>query len=108
MFINSYFDTFDHYNVIDFLYAHGLAVRTEYRGKGIAAELLKARIPFMKVHNLSVSSSLFTTAASQKAAIKAGFYEDMAMPLDVLKRKFKDFTFPSDAPENCTLLTLKV
>lgn len=107
-FINSHFDVFDHNNVIYFLYAHGLAVRPDYREYGIASEILKARANFMRVHQLSVTSSLFTTLGSQKAALKNGYNEDLSISYAILKQKYPDIDFSSANCDDCKLLTLKI
>lgn len=107
-FINNFFDVHAHNNVIYFLYAHGLAVKTEYRGRGIATELLKVRIPFMRANGLLVTASLFTTAASQKAAFKLGFREDFSISYKVLQQQFPDFDFSSANCDDCKLLSLKI
>lgn len=54
-------------------------VNREYRGLGIATEMLKARRPFLKALGLSLTSTSFTGTASQKAAQKAGYVEDYAI-----------------------------
>lgn len=107
-FINGQFNVFDHYNVIDYLYAHGLAVKTEYRGRGIATELLKARVPFMKAHDLTVTASLFTTSGSQKAATTIGFCEDFSISYEKMQKYFDDLDFSLVDTPDCKLLTLKI
>lgn len=99
---------FDHYNVNDYLYAHGLAVRTDHRERGIAVEILKARVPLMQACNLSITTSLFTTLGSQKAALKVGFEEDFSISYEKLKQKFKDIDFSSANTPDCKLMSLKI
>lgn len=108
VFINSHFDVFDHNNVNDFLYAHGLAIRPDYRGYGVASEMLKARAPFMKCHNLRVTTSLFTTLGSQKAALKNGYHEDCSISYAILQKKYPEIDFSCANCEDCKLLTLKI
>lgn len=107
-FINNFYDVHDHNNVIYFLYAHGLAVKTEYRGHRIASKLLKTRIPVMKAHDLSVTASLFTTAESQKAAFNLGYTEKFSISYATLQNKFKDFDFSSANCDDCKLLSLNI
>jgi GNAT superfamily N-acetyltransferase len=107
-FINNHFDVFDHYNVIYFLYAHGLAVKTEYRVRGIAAELLKARIPLMKAIGVNITASLFTTVGSQKPALKVGYTEDLSISYEIMQKYFKNFDFSIANSPDCKLLSLKI
>lgn len=107
-FINKFHDVHDHNNILDFLYAHGLAVKTEYRGRGIATALLKARVAFMKAHGLTVTASLFTTLGSQKAAFKLGFREDFSISYSTLQEQFNDFDFSKANCQDCKLLSLKI
>lgn len=69
----SQFNTFEHHKVDSYLYAFGLCVDTEYRGRGIATEMLKARAPLMKHFGLRVTTTAFTGPGSQGAARKAGY-----------------------------------
>lgn len=107
-FINNLFDVFDHYNINYFLYAHGLAVREDLRGSGIATELLKARIPLLKALNVTVTASLFTTIQSQKAAEKVGFHEEFSIPYETLQQKFPKFDFSVANSVDCKMLSLKI
>lgn len=107
-FINGQFDVFDHYNVNYYLYAHGLAVKPEYRGRGIAVELLKTRVPLMNVIGLTVTSSLFTTKGSQVAAFKVGYTEDFAITYEIIKKKFPTVDFSCANSPDCKLLSLKI
>lgn len=107
-FIMNFYDVFGHYNVNYFLYAHGLAVKSEYRGKGIASELLDARVSFMKTHNLSVTTSIFTTSGGQKAAEKIGFSDNFSISYEILQNIFKDFNFSCANAANCKISSLKI
>lgn len=73
------FNTFEHYNVDEYLIAYGLCVDTEYRGRGIATEMLKARAPLLKAFNLKVTTTAFTGIGSQVAAKKAGYEENFSI-----------------------------
>ncbi|XP_068630776.1 uncharacterized protein [Battus philenor] len=63
---------FDKYNVNNYLMGAGLSVAPEYRGLGIAVELLKARKSLAKELGFQVTGGIFTSAFAQKAAEKAG------------------------------------
>jgi GNAT superfamily N-acetyltransferase len=68
-------DIYGTYNVDKYLGALGLLVNREYRGRGIATELLKARVPLMRSLSLQVTATCFTVIGSQAAARKAGFVD---------------------------------
>lgn len=74
------FDTYKHYNVDTALYSFGLLVHPEYRQRGIATEMLKARRPLMETLNVKLTISSFTAVGSQNAAKKAGYDENFAIP----------------------------
>ena len=107
-YINKFFDVFDHYNIIYYLYAQGLAVKPNYRGLGIATELLKARVPLMKALDITVTASLFTTIQSQKAAEKIGFQEEFSISYEILQQNFPKFDFSIANAANCKMLSLKI
>ena len=56
--------------------AYGLVVNRNYRGCGIATEILEARRPLMKALRIEVTSTCFSVIGSQKASNNAGFVED--------------------------------
>lgn len=73
------FNIFEHFEVDQCLYGFGLAVDPTYRGRGIATELLKARFPLLKSLGLNITSTAFTGPASQAAAKKAGFHDNLVL-----------------------------
>lgn len=72
-------NTYEKYNTDEYLAAYGLCVGRSYRGMGIATEMLKARIPYMKKMGLKVTTTAFTAIGSQVAAKKAGYEDDIVM-----------------------------
>lgn len=73
------FNVFQHYKVDEYLIAYGLCVDTDFRGRGIATEMLKARVPVLKALGLKVTATAFTGIGSQKAAEKAGYEENFVI-----------------------------
>lgn len=73
------FNVYQHFNVNEYLIAYGLCVDTQYRARGIATEMLKARAPFLKALGLKVTTTAFTGIGSQKAALKAGYKENFSI-----------------------------
>lgn len=69
-------DIFKTHGVDIYLASLALAVKSSYRGRGIATEILRARRPLMEEMRISVSSTCFSIIGSQKAAQNAGFIED--------------------------------
>ncbi|XP_049866564.1 uncharacterized protein LOC126367185 [Pectinophora gossypiella] len=62
---------YDKYNVNEYLMGAGLSVATEYRGLGIAVEVLKARMQLAKELGFRATGGIFTSAPSQRTAEKA-------------------------------------
>jgi RimJ/RimL family protein N-acetyltransferase len=56
------------FNVNRYLTAYGLCINRAYRRRGIATEMLKARVPYLKALGLTVTGTVFTGVGSQKAA----------------------------------------
>jgi GNAT superfamily N-acetyltransferase len=67
------------YNTNKYLGSLGLCVNREYRGCGIAKELLKARKQIMENMGLIVSVTVFSAKGSQQAARSVGFEEIFAI-----------------------------
>lgn len=87
------FDVFDFLKCETFLDAFGLGVKRNFRGRGIAVELLKARVPLLKSLGLNLTVTTFSTLSSQKAAEKAGFKEIFAVSYKELQQKLPHFDF---------------
>lgn len=73
------FDVFGHYGVAEYLTGFGMSVDPIYRRKGIATELLKARVMLMRSMGFKLTSTVFTGIGSQKAAKEVGFEENFSI-----------------------------
>jgi GNAT superfamily N-acetyltransferase len=105
-FTSSLFDVFEHYQIDHFLNANGLGVHQKYRGRGIAVELLKARVPLMKAIGLTVTSTVFSTLGSQIAARKAGFDESASISYAEIQKRFPQYDFSfTHATHHCKTFT---
>jgi GNAT superfamily N-acetyltransferase len=85
------FNVFEAYKVDHYLSGRGLCVNPSYRGRGIATEVLKARIPMMKALGLKVTSTHYNAIGSQMTAKKAGYKETFSIPYQELEQKFPNF-----------------
>lgn len=74
-FILSQVDVFKKFKVDAYLTAYGLSVSRKFRGRGIATEILRARIPFCQAFGIKLTSTVFTSIFAQKSAAKVGFKE---------------------------------
>ena len=107
-FMNEQFDPADHYNVGSFLYGVGLCVDKTYRGRAISTEILKARVPLLKTLGLTITSTIFSGICSQKAAISAGYEENVAVSFKVIQAKFRTMDFSHANATHCKIMSLKV
>ncbi|CAG4967509.1 unnamed protein product [Colias eurytheme] len=92
-------DIFERFGVNQYLTAYGLVVDPAWRGLAIGKEMLLARIPLCKALGIKVTATVFTAAASQSVAKKAGFHDIFVMTYAELARK--GFNFPG-IEENTT------
>ncbi|XP_062534852.1 uncharacterized protein LOC134204037 [Armigeres subalbatus] len=99
---------FERYGVDRYLNAMGLSVNPEYRGRGIATEMLRARIALCRTVGLKLSSSCFTGPISQTAAVRAGFQEDFAITYGELARVNRKFSYPGIEENFCKYMSLRV
>lgn len=88
--------------------AFGLCVNPEYRGRGIATEILKARAPILKALGLKVTSTAFTGIGSQSAAKKAGYKETYVIDYAEVQKKFDRFDFSQSATKQFKTLALEI
>lgn len=102
------FDVFAAYNVDKYLTAHGLCVDPRYRGRGIATEILKARVPILKGLGLKVTSTLFSAIGSQTAAKNAGFKNVYAISYSELVKIFPGFDFSKSVTKILKTMALTV
>nr|XP_018909329.1 PREDICTED: uncharacterized protein LOC109038652 isoform X2 [Bemisia tabaci] len=66
-------DVLKTFNCSDFINSCGLSVASDFRGQGIATELLRARAQVCRLTNIPVTANVFSGPYSHKAAAKAGF-----------------------------------
>ncbi|XP_060809045.1 uncharacterized protein LOC106131004 [Amyelois transitella] len=85
-------DVFSKYGVDKYLTAYGLVVDPKWRGCKIGKEILEARIPLCKALGIKVTATVFTAAASQAVAKKAGFEDLFEISYEDLAKK--GFVFP--------------
>lgn len=102
------YNIFEKYNVDQYLTAFGLCVNPDYRGRGIATEMLKARAPILKALGLTVTSTAFTGIGSQTAAKKAGYREVYVISYEEIEKKFPRFDFSKSVTKYFKTLALQV
>ncbi|XP_058456545.1 uncharacterized protein LOC131433939 [Malaya genurostris] len=90
----SQFDPLKHYGVDQRLIAYGLTVNKRYRGRGVATEILKARVPMCKAFGIKLASHPFSAPGSQGAARKAGYRTDYEITYDELASMGPKYTLP--------------
>ncbi|GLG98279.1 Uncharacterized protein GBIM_04863 [Gryllus bimaculatus] len=66
-------DVFARFGVDACLNALGLSVAPRFRGRGVGLRLLRARRPLCRALGLRLTATVFTGAAAQKQALRAGF-----------------------------------
>lgn len=101
------FNVFEAYKTDQYLSAYGLCVNPEFRGRGIATEMLKARIPIMTALGLTVTSTAFTSIGSQIAAKHAGYQEDYVISYDDVAKVFTRFDFSRSVTKFYKTLSLR-
>lgn len=88
------FDLFKQYDRVDnILIAYGLSVSVNYRRRGIATEILRARIPLCKALKIPLTSTVFTAIGSQKPAEKIGFQTDYEIGYQELAKFYEELNF---------------
>ncbi|XP_058839033.1 uncharacterized protein LOC131695420 [Topomyia yanbarensis] len=96
------------FHVDAYLSAMGLSVSPKYRGRGIATEILRARIPLCRAVGLKVTSTVFTAPGSQAPAVKVGFKDTFVMAYDELAKMEPRFEFPDIQGRCCKSMTLRI
>ena len=91
---DNFFDPFKHYSVDVLIFALGLIVLPEYRQRGVAVELLRARELLGRAVGVQVTSNVFTSLGAQRAAEKAGFDVNFAIKFTDLEKLDKNSAMP--------------
>lgn len=103
------FNLFKHYEFADkILIAYGLSVSKKYRQRGIATEILRARIPLCQHLGILLTSTVFTAIGSQKPAEKIGFQVNFEISYDKLVEYHKEFKFKNLGTSSLKLMSLVV
>lgn len=106
-FCSKQFNVFEAYETDQYLTAYGLCVNPEFRGRGIATEMLKARVAIMKALGLKVTSTAFTSIGSQIAAKHAGYQEDYVISYDDIAKIFTRFDFSQSVTKFFKVMALR-
>lgn len=101
-------NVYDQYQVSEYLAAMGLSVSPKYRGRGIATEILRARIPLCRATGLKLTSTVFTATGSQIPAAKVGFEESFAMEYAELAKANPRFVFPGVQATHCKMMSMRI
>uniref|UniRef100_A0A182J1P0 N-acetyltransferase domain-containing protein n=1 Tax=Anopheles atroparvus TaxID=41427 RepID=A0A182J1P0_ANOAO len=99
---------FERYGVDKYLTAYGLSVNNRYRGRGIATEILKARVPICRAFGLRLTSTNFTAIGSQIPATKIGFKTDLEMRYDEFVKVNPTYTFDGIKGTSIKLMSLVI
>uniref|UniRef100_A0A1L8DD55 N-acetyltransferase domain-containing protein n=1 Tax=Nyssomyia neivai TaxID=330878 RepID=A0A1L8DD55_9DIPT len=105
-FVKSKVDPCNRYHVDKYLHCLGLLILPKYRGLGLATEILKARIPMGKALGLTLSGTLFTGIAAQKAGLRAGFIEDYSVLYGDLANQEPFVEFPNISSQTLKFMSL--
>jgi hypothetical protein len=90
------------------LAAYGLVVSADYRGRAIATEIIKARVPLMEKLGVSVTATAFSVIGSQKAARYAGFEDVYVISYEDLKKVDPRFDFANKLSKIYKVMALKI
>lgn len=101
-------NTYERYGVDEYLTAMGLSVMPKFRGRGLATEILRARIPLCRAVGLSLTSTVFTAIGSQIPAGKVGFEETFVMEYAELAKADPRFVFPGMQSKYCKSMSLRI
>ncbi|XP_031630404.1 uncharacterized protein LOC116345296 [Contarinia nasturtii] len=86
------FDTFEHYKVDEFLGSAGIGIHPTYEHFGIDLELLRSREGICRTFGLAVTSTLFTSPASNTAANQLQFNIDKTLSYNDIRKVIPEFT----------------
>jgi hypothetical protein len=101
-------DVYTKYNTDKYLTDLGMTTKKNYRHRGIAVEMLKARAQILKVLNVDVTSTIFTVIGSQKAAVKANYEEILSVKWTDIADLFPSFDFSKADCEFCKIFDMKI
>ncbi|XP_055547033.1 uncharacterized protein LOC129731225 [Wyeomyia smithii] len=93
-YVSKQFDFTERYCIENRLVAYGLSVNKLYRGRGIATDILKARVPMCKALGIKLAAHPFSAIGSQKAALNAGYRTDYEITYDDLSKLGPEYTLP--------------
>lgn len=103
-----HFNLFNYYKVDRILIAYGLSVSREYRRRGIATEILRARIPLCRAIQIRLTSTVFTAIGSQKSAKNIGFQVNFETPYAEIMNHLSGFNLENLETSNLELMSLVI
>lgn len=102
------FNVYDVYDTDKNMAGLGLCINYDYRYRGIATEMLKARINLMKEVGVNLTSTYYTAVGSQKAAEKAGYKESFVVSFEDLGKEFPEIDFSRSSAKCFKAMDVKI
>ncbi|XP_055627382.1 uncharacterized protein LOC129769278 isoform X2 [Toxorhynchites rutilus septentrionalis] len=102
------FNLFEHYKVDHYLKSSGLAISRRYRGRGIATEVLKTRVPLCKAFGIKLTATNFASDAAQVAATIAGFETNFEVTYEDFAKMGSRYSFPGIQSKSLKLMSLRI
>lgn len=103
------FNLFEKYTFADhILIAYGLSVNKKFRRRGVATELLRARIPLCRTLRIPLTSTVFTASGSQRPAEKIGFEVDYEILYEDMSKLNNEFDFANLETNSLKLMSLVI
>ncbi|KAG5684446.1 hypothetical protein PVAND_013680 [Polypedilum vanderplanki] len=100
-------DLFNRHNVDYYLSGTGLAIDPQYRRRGIATEMIKARLIMLDFYNLELTSTGYSSIGAQKAAEKAGCKVDYSISYEELAKIRPNWNFLGTDTESYVQMSFK-
>lgn len=88
--------------------AAGLYVDKNFRNRGIAIEMLRARHKVGKAVEIQVSSNVFSSLGAQKAAVAVGFEESFSIKYSEIPKLTSDGYYPNIKDEYMKIMSKKL
>ncbi|XP_058456513.1 uncharacterized protein LOC131433912 [Malaya genurostris] len=105
-YVAAQFNPLEHYGVDHRVTAYGLVVNKRYRGRGIATEILKARVPMCKAFGIKLCAHNFSAPGSQGATRKAGYRTDYEITYDKLAEMGPKYTLRGIPSKSIKVMSL--
>lgn len=106
-YLDELYNIFEMHQEDTILHCSTLSVHKDYRGRGIARQILEAQKILIEHLNINVLTTYFTSKFMQTAALNLGYVEDLELFYEDCEKLDPGYSFPGITAKSCKMMSYR-